>query len=1454
MITEFSKKMPSFIPLNQKKKVPVNGKPLNNKLCNKKSGKGSAIPSNSASRHEKCFQNAGANKLSPAENSIVRIRKRNQHEQILRPKSTNIVVSPKSPRNSYSNPTKPQQALQIIKAAKNQPRIFGSRQINRSPVAFGRSISKERTFAEEKKRLENILPSLRRGTFEASTNILRDPSLKSPQDVKKAFQSLAESVMQRRSHSVPRSCIRCRYQPINQFPNMTYFPEYEHTVIIKDYRSNAGKSCKKTSLSYPLKHSSSASLAKSNSTFSLESPYYSATQLNERTHKSQAKLKAQNQSEMNRNMIESKSEFPLALPLPEKSPASAKLAYDEYKNITTIPALQGVPSFWDESSARLAKSLPQPLSEMSSFNVYNKTCPPSFASSDRDNAETTNCSIGIRLDDNSRKFSPTREIRISQSRNMRSPSRRKIESCRSNLREESTKIVRASSLSSADDRSNRGIHLCRELAHSATTLDSDQHSPTCSYLSTSKRFTELSKFYSILERIGQLEKTTSTTEFRPLRKSSELLDYDEWRKVRSHEKAEKELNHLVAKLKEEQEKKDFLFRSKDINEIKWNKDFDLGLISKKRSVEDLREDFEKILIFQNYDRRLETCRTYNRRNTISNLPHNFGLPIKKGEVKRVTNQQLNYENIESSDPGFHNQVSEEYIVTVQPANNIKLSSPLRVRCHSTLTKQQLLENATKKQEALKIKPNINGNLANETSHPSQIPLAVPPQVPPRPPIEFTKASQNDLRQVKTASDNISQKIKYFEERKYDEPTKTIYRACEDSSADEGEALCSVEEKDHHTEKPAYVYRMRKELCSSLTNLNDLFGEKRSQKVNFRTPSLPPRPPEIYNFQIAKVNSYFDEPSFINYADQDIRYEERDFSPSQSQSPQSQSSSYLQRVNTGEVQKIRRKFENLHQYHSDNGPFFGIDMLRKVRSDPELLITVSESKDILSNEGDVSWLTHKFESQNKWLKSKPKAERSFRLRPKLRELMSKRLSPTIINCNNINKRKEHLTSKTSLDKRNNSKAKISSSVPDMRSNAQQVLHVSRQSLDKCHQNKLSLNIKNILSKHKRQPAGSVRGEKTAIATRDDCFANQKFDPIKHQPKARYVPDNAEAGRCKPRQTKRETNVKFKVSPNLYHESDVSIYFKTPVCQEPRSPITDEELAARQAEYMQKLYQEERRRKYLQELQDMNARRHTDNFTPSQKSPIALNRYDDFPADLAPKSPLKQDLQTKAVARALYNFQGQNPRELCFKKGDIIYIRRTIDKNWYEGERNAMVGLFPANYVEIISRGEMQYLKQQTRQKPSEGQARAKYNFQAQSGIELSLNKGELVSLTRRVDENWFEGRIANRKGIFPVAYVEVLIDIGAEDVVTRTDRTTHRHMDTLRSNINQEFNTLIRHGYHTQTGSNTLYKYQPQNSDELELFEGDLVHVLEKCDDGWYVGTSQRTGCFGTFPGNYVERI
>ncbi|KAH6935744.1 hypothetical protein HPB50_008886 [Hyalomma asiaticum] len=50
----------------------------------------------------------------------------------------------------------------------------------------------------------------------------------------------------------------------------------------------------------------------------------------------------------------------------------------------------------------------------------------------------------------------------------------------------------------------------------------------------------------------------------------------------------------------------------------------------------------------------------------------------------------------------------------------------------------------------------------------------------------------------------------------------------------------------------------------------------------------------------------------------------------------------------------------------------------------------------------------------------------------------------------------------------------------------------------------------------------------------------------------------------------------------------------------------------------------------------------------------------------------------------------------------------------------------------------------------------------------------------------------------------------------------------------------------------LYSYKPQKEDELELRKNELYSVTEKCQDGWFKGTSLRTGLSGVFPGNYVQ--
>ena len=44
------------------------------------------------------------------------------------------------------------------------------------------------------------------------------------------------------------------------------------------------------------------------------------------------------------------------------------------------------------------------------------------------------------------------------------------------------------------------------------------------------------------------------------------------------------------------------------------------------------------------------------------------------------------------------------------------------------------------------------------------------------------------------------------------------------------------------------------------------------------------------------------------------------------------------------------------------------------------------------------------------------------------------------------------------------------------------------------------------------------------------------------------------------------------------------------------------------------------------------------------------------------------------------------------------------------------------------------------------------------------------MTRRVDENWYEGRIGNRKGIFPVSYVDVISEPGYRAGINQTRKS------------------------------------------------------------------------------------
>nr|XP_031538674.1 sorbin and SH3 domain-containing protein 1 isoform X26 [Vicugna pacos] len=200
---------------------------------------------------------------------------------------------------------------------------------------------------------------------------------------------------------------------------------------------------------------------------------------------------------------------------------------------------------------------------------------------------------------------------------------------------------------------------------------------------------------------------------------------------------------------------------------------------------------------------------------------------------------------------------------------------------------------------------------------------------------------------------------------------------------------------------------------------------------------------------------------------------------------------------------------------------------------------------------------------------------------------------------------------------------------------------------------------------------------------------------------------------------------------------------------------EEFIRRRHDDKEKLLADQRRLKREQEEADIAARRHT-GVIPTHHQFITNERFGDL-LNIDDTAKRKSGSEMRP-ARAKYDFKAQTLKELPLQKGDIVYICKQIDQNWYEGEHHGRVGIFPRTYIELLPPAEKAQPKKLTPVQILEyGEAVAKFNFNGDTQVEMSFRKGERITLLRQVDENWYEGRIpgTSRQGIFPITYVDVI---------------------------------------------------------------------------------------------------
>ncbi|XP_033210810.1 uncharacterized protein B0303.7-like isoform X2 [Belonocnema kinseyi] len=114
--------------------------------------------------------------------------------------------------------------------------------------------------------------------------------------------------------------------------------------------------------------------------------------------------------------------------------------------------------------------------------------------------------------------------------------------------------------------------------------------------------------------------------------------------------------------------------------------------------------------------------------------------------------------------------------------------------------------------------------------------------------------------------------------------------------------------------------------------------------------------------------------------------------------------------------------------------------------------------------------------------------------------------------------------------------------------------------------------------------------------------------------------------------------------------------------------------------------------------------------------------------------------------------------------------------------------------------------------------ALYNFPETQVGDLALKEGDTVILLRVVNDEWMEGRIGNREGMFPANFIDIKVPIpGASTNIV-----------------------------------NALYTFRGETWEDLPFEEGARIKVLSRISNEWLYGECD--GKRGQFPANFVDRV
>ncbi|XP_077984394.1 SH3 domain-containing protein 19-like [Glandiceps talaboti] len=222
-----------------------------------------------------------------------------------------------------------------------------------------------------------------------------------------------------------------------------------------------------------------------------------------------------------------------------------------------------------------------------------------------------------------------------------------------------------------------------------------------------------------------------------------------------------------------------------------------------------------------------------------------------------------------------------------------------------------------------------------------------------------------------------------------------------------------------------------------------------------------------------------------------------------------------------------------------------------------------------------------------------------------------------------------------------------------------------------------------------------------------------------------------------------------------------------------------------------------------------------------------------------------------AVGVYDYYSNAPDDLTFNKDDFIKLLSRVGDDWYKGECNGEIGMFPKNYVEVLEDlpEEKEEIKPDTLSISltlsfSGPRCRARFDFEAEGENDLDFEEGDVIRLIEPVGQEWMKGELNGKTGIFPLEFVEIIEHLPE----------TTKAMSMPRGFAAPAAEIVVTPPTPVSDDNvvSALYDFDGMNSTELSFKTGDRIKVTNQVNEEWLIG--ECNGQKGRFPSNFIESI